>query len=177
TEAVLFPLLTRIAANKKQGFKIIYIAPLKALLNDLAIRILPYTKMCYMEAFKWHGDVSQSEKIEQMVFPSDVLMTTPESLEAILIRKANWQEVFSNLEAIVIDEAHYFALAERGAHLISILERLQIELHQSVQRIAVTATIGNPGGLLSWLLGKESEGECLSVKDNSDKVRDFKIHY
>jgi ATP-dependent helicase Lhr and Lhr-like helicase len=177
TEAVLFPLLTRISNSQTSGFKVLYIAPLKALLNDLALRILPYTKMCYMEAFKWHGDVSQADKIEQMVFPSDVLMTTPESLEAILLRKANWQEVFSNLETIVIDEAHYFALTERGSHLLSLLERIQADIGHTIQRIAVTATIGNPEGLLLWLLGTEKEGQCFKVSSKTDKERNFKIHY
>jgi ATP-dependent helicase Lhr and Lhr-like helicase len=177
TEAVLFPLLTRISNSKTSGFKLLYIAPLKALLNDLALRILPYTKMCYMEAFKWHGDVSQADKIEQMIFPSDVLMTTPESLEAILLRKANWQEVFGNLETIVIDEAHYFALTERGSHLLSLLERIQADIGHSIQRIAVTATIGNPEDLLLWLLGTERKGKCFKATSKTEKERDFKIHY
>jgi len=73
TEAVLFPLLTRVTADKSSGFKILYIAPLKALLNDLALRVIPYAKMCYLEAFKWHGDVSQAEKVQQMIFPADIL--------------------------------------------------------------------------------------------------------
>lgn len=70
------------ATNKTSGFKVLYIAPLKALLNDLSLRVLPYAEKCYMEAFKWHGDVSQGDKIQQMAFPSDILLTTPESIEA-----------------------------------------------------------------------------------------------
>lgn len=177
TEAVLFPLLTRISAKKSSGFKILYIAPLKALLNDLALRVVPYAKMCYKEAFKWHGDVSQGDKIQQMLFPSDILLTTPESLEAILLRKANWNKVFENLETIVIDEAHYFALTERGSHLIALLERITSGIQKQPQRIAVTATIGNPEELLQWLMGNRPGGISIKVKNTTDKQRDFRIQH
>jgi ATP-dependent helicase Lhr and Lhr-like helicase len=177
TEAVLFPLLTRLAGKKTPGFKVLFIAPLKALLNDLADRVLPLAEKCYLEAFKWHGDVSQDDKIQQMRFPSDILLTTPESLEAILLRRANKEEVFKNLETIVIDEAHYFALTERGSHLVAILERLGVYVQKPPQRIAVTATIGNPEGLLEWLLGDKTNGMCISVKAREAKEKDFKIQY
>jgi ATP-dependent Lhr-like helicase len=177
TEAVLFPLLTRITSNKSSGFKILYIAPLKALLNDLALRVIPYAKMCYLEAFKWHGDVSQGEKVQQMIFPSDILLTTPESIEAILLRKPDWRDVFRNLETIVIDEAHYFALTERGSHLVSLLERLEAELKRQPQRIAITATIGNPDELLKWLMSNRKGGESIRVENTTTKDRDFKIQY
>lgn len=177
TEAVLFPLLTRIASNNSTGFKVLYIAPLKALLNDLALRVIPYAKMCYKEAFKWHGDVSQGEKVKQMLFPSDILLTTPESIEAILLRKPNWVEVFQHLETIVIDEAHYFALTERGSHLISLLQRIECDLKKQPQRIAVSATIGNPDDLLSWLIGDKPDGKRIQVTAKAEKERDFMIHY
>jgi ATP-dependent helicase Lhr and Lhr-like helicase len=177
TEAVLFPLLTRISATKSSGFKVLYIAPLKALLNDLALRVIPYAKMCYLEAFKWHGDVSQGDKVQQMLFPSDILLTTPESIEAILLRKSNWREVFENLETIVVDEAHYFALTERGSHLISLLERIEAEIKRQPQRIAVTATIGNPNELLGWLMGNRAGGQRIRVESRTQKERDFKVRY
>jgi ATP-dependent Lhr-like helicase len=177
TEAVLFPLLTRISSQKSSGFKVLYIAPLKALLNDLALRVVPYAKRCYLEAFKWHGDVSQAEKVQQMIFPADILLTTPESIEAILLRKPNWEHVFGNLETIVIDEAHYFAQTERGAHLLSILARMEAGIKLQPQRIAVTATIGNRDELLGWLMGDRSGGECIKGTVVNIKERDFKVHY
>jgi ATP-dependent Lhr-like helicase len=177
TEAVLFPLLTRIASNKSSGFKVLYIAPLKALLNDLALRVIPYAQMCYQEAFKWHGDVSQGDKVQQMLFPSDILLTTPESIEAILLRKSNWKDVFQHLETIVIDEAHYFALTERGSHLISLLQRIESDIKKQPQRIAVSATIGNPDDLLYWLIGNRPDGKRIYVSGKTDKKRDFMIHY
>jgi ATP-dependent Lhr-like helicase len=176
TEAVLFPLLTRLAARKSTGFRVLYIAPLKALLNDLELRVVPYAERCYLKAFKWHGDVGQAEKIQEMIFPSDILLTTPESLEAILLRRANWTEVFGNLETVVIDEGHYFALTERGAHLISLIRRVEMGINKRSQLIAVSATVGNPDELLSWLLGASRHGRVIKV-DGADKERDFEIKY
>lgn len=175
TEAVVFPLITRISLTQSQGFKVLYIAPLKALLNDLELRIVPYAKMCYLEAFKWHGDVGQAEKVQQMLYPSDILLTTPESIEAILLRKSNWAEAFQNLETIVIDEAHYFALTERGAHLISLLERIEAGIKKSPQRIAVSATVGNPSELLNWLMSGRPEGTIIKQESKSEKKKDYLI--
>lgn len=177
TEAVLFPLLSRIKPDKNAGFKVLYIAPLKALLNDLALRIIPYAEKCYMKAFKWHGDVGQGEKIKQMIFPADILLTTPESIEAILLRRANWEEVFANLETVVIDEAHYFALSERGSHLVSLLERIDKQIGRLPQRIAVTATVGNGDELLQWIVGKRTNGINIKVESKTEKQRDFLVQY
>ena len=108
-------------------------------------------------------------------FPVRYTFTTPESLEAILLRKANWKDVFENLETIVIDEAHYFALTERGSHLISLLERIVSGIKKQPQRIAVTATVGNPDELLQWLIGNQMGGESVRVKNTTDQKRDFRI--
>jgi len=177
TEAVLFPLLTRIVGTKTPGYRILYIAPLKALLNDLFIRVETYAKKCSVEAFKWHGDVSQGEKVEQMLYPGQILLTTPESIEAILLCKANWHQVFANLETIVIDEAHYFAQTERGAHLMALLERIGEGIGKIPQRVAVTATIGNPDELLQWLTANRPGGIPIKANRSTPKERDFLVEF
>ena len=178
TEAVLFPVLTKAAENKAGGVRVLYIAPLKALLNDIELRADKYAQACGLRAFKWHGDVSQKDKVNQMLFPAELMLTTPESLEAILLRKGNWNEVFNQLQSVIIDEAHSFALAERGLHLISLLERLENELKVVPQRIGITATIGNPDKLLEWLLGrKRRAGKRIYVKAAAEKEKDFILHY
>jgi ATP-dependent Lhr-like helicase len=122
--------------------------------------------------------VSQTEKLKQLTFPSELLLTTPESLEAILLRKANWNQLFNNLQSIIIDESHYFALTERGSHLLSLLERLEHEIKATPQRIGATATIGNPDELLKWLSGKNrASGKKIFAKSKKEKVKDFKIHF
>lgn len=178
TEAVLFPTLSRVSKNKKEGIRILYLAPLKALLNNIDKRAEEYTKECGLHSFKWHGDVSQTKKVNEFNDPSELLLTTPESLEAILLRKSNWNEVFKNLESIIIDETHNFASGDRGIHLLSILERLEYELEQTPQRIAVTATIGNPDDMLIWLAGKKrNKGKRIYATSKTDKEKDFKVHF
>ena len=178
TEAVLFPTLSRVAKNKETGIRILYLAPLKALLNNIDIRAKIYSELCGLHAFKWHGDVSQNKKINEFNNPSQLLLTTPESLEAILIRKSNWAEIFKNLETIIIDETHNFASGDRGSHLLSLLERLEYSLEKLPQRIAVTATIGNPDEMLKWLAGKKRKpGQRVFAKSIIEKEKDFKLYF
>jgi ATP-dependent Lhr-like helicase len=178
TEAVFFPVLSRISGTKFEGIRVLYLAPLKALLNDIEYRAKEYANACGLEAFKWHGDVNQAQKVAQTYFPAQILLTTPESLEAILLRKANWYEMFANLETVIIDEAHSFAQSERGSHLISLLERLQYEIKKTPQRIAITATIGNPADLLRWMLGQKiAEGREVRVNNKPQKQIDIEVYF
>ncbi len=178
TEAVLFPCFTKASQNKANSVQILYLAPLRALLNDIEIRAKKYAEDCGLQCFKWHGDVSQKDKINAFNFPSQVLLTTPESLEAILLRKAGWQQFFSELQSIIIDEAHNFAAVDRGSHLVSLLERLESKINHQPQRIAVTATIGNPLEMLKWLAGTRKEiGKRIFVDSSSEKERNFKIQF
>ena len=178
TEAVLFPTLTRAAKEKANSVQILYLATLRALLNDIEIRAIEYSSVCGLHSFKWHGDVSQKEKINTFQNPSQVLLTTPESLEAILLRKAGWQQFFSDLQTIIIDEAHNFAGVDRGSHLVSLLERLESKINHQPQRIAVTATIGNPQEMLQWLSGSRRRiGKRIFVDSLTRKEKDFKIQF
>lgn len=177
TEAVLFPLLTKIAPLKREpGVRILYLAPLRALLNNLELRIQEYASVCGLEAFKWHGDVNQAEKLEALQRPPQVLITTPESVEAILLRKASWRAFFAPLTAVVIDEAHSFAFGDRGGHLLSLLERLEDACDESAQRVAVTATIGNPDEMLRWLAGRRTPGRRVKV-DGQKPQQDYRLHF
>ena len=94
TEAVLFPTLTRAAQHKRPSVQILYLAPLRALLNDIELRAKKYAEASGLQCFKWHGDVGQKKKIDELSNPSQLLLTTPESLEAILLRKAGWHRFF-----------------------------------------------------------------------------------
>ena len=176
TEAVLFPVLTHAALRKKTSVQILYLAPLRALLNDIELRANEYATACGLHCFKWHGDVSQKEKIEELNNPSQLLLTTPESLEAILLRKAGWHQFFSELGVIIIDESHNFSSCDRGSHLISLLERLESSINKRPQRIAITATVGNPEKMLQWLAGANRKiGKRIHVNSTVEKEKDFQI--
>ncbi|WP_326723502.1 DEAD/DEAH box helicase [Streptomyces sp. NBC_00243] len=154
TEAACFPLLSRMAREKWDGTSVLYVCPLKALLNNLLPRLETYTSWLGRTASLWHGDVSQTRRKRILRERPDVLLTTPESLEAMLVSaNVDHRAFFSGLRAIVVDEVHAFAGDDRGWHLLAVLERLERVAGRPVQRVGLSATVGNPEELLTWLQG------------------------
>jgi len=154
TEAAMFPLLSRMAAEDWQGVSVLYVCPLRALLNNLQPRIDGYCRWLGRTAAVWHGDVTQGQRKKILVDRPDVLLTTPESLESMLVStKVDPRVLFSGLRAVVVDEIHAFAGDDRGWHLLAVLERLSRVAERPLQRIGLSATVGNPADLLAWLQG------------------------
>ncbi|MFD9615996.1 DEAD/DEAH box helicase [Streptomyces virginiae] len=154
TEAASFPLLSRMAQEQWTGTSVLYVCPLKALLNNLLPRLEAYTSWLGRSAALWHGDVPQGQRKRILRERPDVLLTTPESLEAMLVSaNVDHRSFFSGLRAIVVDEVHAFAGDDRGWHLLAVLERLERVVGQPVQRVGLSATVGNPEELLGWLQG------------------------
>ncbi|MFC0006580.1 DEAD/DEAH box helicase [Micromonospora siamensis] len=154
TEAAVFPLLSRMAQENWSGTSVLYVCPLKALLNNLLPRLEAYTGWLGRRAALWHGDVTMGRRRKILQERPDVLLTTPESLESMLVSTAvDHQEFFRHLQAIVVDEVHAFAGDDRGWHLLAVLERLTRVAGRPVQRIGLSATVGNPDDLLHWLQG------------------------
>mgnify|MGYP003607843038 FL=1 len=154
TEAAVFPLLSRMAAEDWQGVSVLYVCPLRALLNNLTPRIDGYCQWLGRTAAVWHGDVGQPQRQRILLHRPDILLTTPESLEAMLVStKVDPRLLFSGLQAIVVDEIHAFAGDDRGWHLLAVLERLSRIAGRDLQRIGLSATVGNPDELLFWLQG------------------------
>ncbi|MGI5198562.1 DEAD/DEAH box helicase [Streptomyces sp. CA-288835] len=157
TEAACFPLLSRMAQEKWDGTSVLYVCPLKALLNNLLPRLETYTSWLGRTAALWHGDVTHSRRKRILRERPDVLLTTPESLEAMLVSaNVDHQAFFSGLRAIVVDEVHAFAGDDRGWHLLAVLERLERVAGRPVQRVGLSATVGNPEELLTWLQGAKA---------------------
>ena len=154
TEAAMFPLLTAMDTRRWSGLSVIYVCPLKALLNNLLPRLSGYANWLGRRVAIWHGDVGASARQRLLRDPPDVLLTTPESLEAMLISmKVSHGELFSGVRAIVVDEVHAFAGDDRGWHLLAVLERLTQVTGRPIQRVGLSATVGNPSELLGWLQG------------------------
>ncbi|NKZ05449.1 DEAD/DEAH box helicase [Actinomadura latina] len=154
TEAAVFPLLSAMAAQNWTGLSIVYVCPLKALLNNLLPRLETYAAWLGRRVALWHGDVSQPRRRRIIADPPDILLTTPESLESMLVSvKVDHDRLFKGLHAVVVDEVHAFAGDDRGWHLIAVLERLTRIAGRPLQRIGLSATVGNPGDLLAWLQG------------------------
>ena len=152
TEAALFPLLSDLVEHEGDGVGLIYVAPIKALLNNQAERLGTLTEMVGLRRFLWHGDVTASRKQAFVREPADVLMTTPESLEVMLLSsRFPEKRLFADLRSVVIDEVHALAGTDRGAHLMSVLERVVRLGRHDVQRAGLSATVGNPEEILAWL--------------------------
>jgi ATP-dependent helicase Lhr and Lhr-like helicase len=164
TEAAVFPLLTAMETQGWSGISVIYVSPLKALLNNLLPRLETYAGWLGRRVAIWHGDVTASARQRILREPPDVLLTTPESLEAMLISlKVEHGRLFTDLRAIVIDEVHAFAGDDRGWHLLAVLERLTRVAGRPIQRIGLSATVGNPADLLGWLQGSGGDNRSAVV--------------
>lgn len=144
TEAAFFPILTMLSEAPAQSVGALYIAPLKALINDQFGRITEVAQNAGIPVWAWHGDVSQTRKKKLLERPSGILQITPESLEAMLIRKqADIARLFGDLRFIVIDEIHSLMRGDRGAQTICLIERLTRKSGADPRRIGLSATIGD----------------------------------
>ncbi|MFD3910747.1 DEAD/DEAH box helicase [Streptomyces sp. NPDC058603] len=154
TEAACFPLLSRMHSSQWTGTSVLYLCPLKALLNNLLPRVETYSSWLGRRAALWHGDTTSGARKRILADRPDVLLTTPESLEAMLVSvNVDHASFFSGLRAVVVDEIHAFAGDDRGWHLLAVLERLQRVVGRPLQRVGLSATVGNPDELLTWLQG------------------------
>ena len=154
TEAALFPLLSRMDAEDLAPTSVIYLAPIRALLNNQAARLDRLTGLLGRRAMVWHGDVGASARKRFIREPCDVLATTPESLEAMLLSRKNpGVALLGNVAAVVVDEVHAFAGDDRGAHLSALLERVSRIARRDVQRVGLSATVGDPEAIATWLAG------------------------
>nr|WP_198679562.1 DEAD/DEAH box helicase [Thermomonospora amylolytica] len=154
TEAAAFPLLSRMASEGWGAPSLLYLAPLKALLNNLLPRLETYAGWLGRRAALWHGDVTSGKRAALLRDAPDVLLTTPESLESMLVStKVDHDRWFSGLQCVVVDEVHAFADDDRGWHLLAVLERLTRVAGRPLQRVGLSATVGNPAELLRWLQG------------------------
>lgn len=176
TEAAFLPLLTRYGehAGSADGFAILYVSPLKALINDQHRRLESLCEGSGVLLHKWHGDVSADAKTRARKRPSGVVLITPESLEALLVRRGGEvAQMFSRLDAVVIDELHAFIGTERGMQLQSILNRIEVATARDrIDRIGLSATLGDLSLAAEALRpGKGASVTIVEGKDEGNGVR------
>lgn len=179
TEAAFLPLLSRMLTEEWRGLSLLYVCPLRALLNNLHPRLERYAGFVGRRAGLWHGDVADSVRRKILADPPDVLLTTPESIEVMLTsRRVDRPWLFGHLRAVVIDELHAFAGDDRGWHLLSVLERVSRFAGRDVQRIGLSATIGNPEALLEWLAGSSAgPRRVVSAPQGAAAEADVKVDH
>lgn len=173
TEAAFLPVLTELWENPSASVGVLYISPLKALINDQFERLEELLEEADIPVTKWHGDASPTQKKKLLQNPRGVMQTTPESLESLLIRNSSGAyRLFSDLRFVIIDEVHYFMDSDRGLQLLSVLERLQRIIGSEPRRIGLSATLGDPANAKEWLsMGSSAVCTAPSVKEKGRKVR------
>ncbi|AXS39790.1 DEAD/DEAH box helicase [Breoghania sp. L-A4] len=152
TEAAFLPVLTRIANHEGGGLSALYIGPLKALINDQFRRLEPLCDRLDIPVVRWHGDAPSGAKTKVLRNPSGIALITPESIEALFVRKPDAVRcLFGALDFIVIDELHAFLQGPRGLHLASLLRRIDAFADKRARRIGLSATIGDLTIAARWL--------------------------
>jgi ATP-dependent Lhr-like helicase len=166
TEAAMFPVLTQILTEPRPGLSTLYLCPLRALLNNLHLRLERYARHCGLRVGLWHGDIGSAARARIREDPPEILLTTPESLEAMLLSvRTDHQGLFRNLRTVIVDEVHAFGGDDRGWHLLGVLERLCAVAGRDLQRIGLSATVGDPGRLIDWLVGSSTAPRRVVAPD------------
>ena len=161
TEAAFFPILTLFDEDPPASIGALYIGPLKALINDQFLRLGDLCEEAHIPVWHWHGDVAASHKRKLMKEPSGILQITPESLEALLMHKhAAVPRLFGDLRFVVIDEVHSLLRGDRGGQTLCLIERLSRMAGVDPRRIGLSATIGDPEHVGSFLASGTGRG-CI----------------
>ena len=179
TEAAFFPAVSDLYENPCPSVGILYISPLKALINDQFVRLEEVLAYGGIPLTKWHADASIAQKKRLLRQPQGILQTTPESLEAMLARgKEEVQTLFSHLRYVIIDEVHYFMEEERGAQLLCILQRIQRLTGNEPRRIGLSATLASYEDGKRWLeKGTRRLCQAPTLTGEKRKLRLWMGHY
>lgn len=187
TEAAFLPLLTRLwqgqtpnscadapyLAPSPRGV-ILYVAPVKALINDQVERLHVFCERMDIPVYPWHGDVGQTPRKRFFADPRGVVLITPESLESMLFRRGpELRSLFATLEAVVVDELHAFIGNVRGRQLQSLLHRMEGQLERRVQRIGLSATLGDMGLAAEFL--RPGHGPAVHILTSAGEKRNLQL--
>lgn len=172
TEAAFLPILTNLLKESDPAC-VLYVSPLKALINDQWDRLEELCNALGIPVIPWHGDISDSKKKRFLKKPEGVLLITPESLEALLMNRGHGiAGLLAGLRYIVVDELHAFIGTERGKQLQSLLHRVEFVLKRKVPRIGLSATLGDMALAANYLrpVG-EQDVELIVSKEGGQELK------
>lgn len=174
TEAAFLPIASQVAPTADNGVQVLALSPLKALINDQHRRLEDICGVVDVPVHRWHGDVPDGAKAKVRSHPSGVLLITPESLEALMMRRPDKIiSMFGNLQYVVIDEFHAFLGTERGMQLMSLLARLETVATGPVRRVGLSATIGDLPAAAAVL--RPSQPNNVAILQSSSKSRRLQL--
>lgn len=176
TEAAFLPILSIVEKDAQKDLKVIYISPLKALINNQFSRIQKLCEHIQIDIHRWHGDINVYQKKKLIRNPSGILQITPESIESLLInRTEHLYNLFSQLSFIVIDEIHSFIGKDRGVHLRSVLSRLAYYTPQRPRIVAISATITNFELVKYWINPFPNQDVCVIEEEHNNKELQYSL--
>ncbi|HXW67829.1 MAG TPA: DEAD/DEAH box helicase [Thermoplasmata archaeon] len=150
TEAAILPLLSQRLASPSPPISTLYVTPLRALNRDLEHRLVSIAREVGLTAAVRHGDTTAAARLAQSKSPPDLLLTTPETLQILLVGR-RLREGLRHVRTVIVDEIHELVGSDRGAQLALTLERLDAWTGRSVRRIGLSATVGNPQEVARFL--------------------------
>lgn len=174
TEAAFFPALTRsFSAASGLGVSILYVSPLKALINDQFLRLQDVCNRMQLSLVRWHGDAPQGDKHRLLKRPNGIILITPESIEALFLRRTtDVSKLLGFLQFIVVDELHSFLQGARGLHLFALLQRIDAISQHRPRRIGLSATLGDLSTAAAWLRHERPESvEIVTDSGGSPELR------
>jgi ATP-dependent Lhr-like helicase len=179
TEAAFFPVISQMLTEAWTGLSVLYVSPIRALLNNQEERVQRYFQLVGRKAACWHGDTTQGDKRRMLAEPPDCLLTTPESLEVLLVStKIDHRQFFQNVHTVIIDELHAFAGDDRGWHLLSVLSRIRRFADRDIQRVGLSATVGNPEAMLNWLSsGSARDKQVIRAEPTASSRPEVQLDY
>jgi ATP-dependent helicase Lhr and Lhr-like helicase len=174
TEAAFLPIFSKLVDSPKNGVQVLYLSPLKALINDQHQRLSELGERLEIPVHPWHGDVDSGKKQRVLKHPTGILLITPESLEAMLTRRGHELiQIFAALQYVVVDELHSFIGTERGQQLRSLLHRLEQALDRRVPRIGLSATLGEMNLAKNYL--RSGEADSVQLIQSSEEGQEIKL--
>ncbi|MEI6091064.1 MAG: DEAD/DEAH box helicase [bacterium] len=174
TEAAYLPILSEVLNNPNKGIRVLYISPLKALINDQYIRLEQLCEFINIPITPWHGDISSSKKKNLIKNPEGILLITPESLEAIIINYGNRViNLFEELSYVILDEMHTFLDTERGKQVQSLLCRLDYSIGRKVRKIGLSATIGDMDVAKNFINNKDKDS--VIIIESKKMIRNIQL--
>jgi len=171
TEAAFLPILTDLEDNPSSSISVLYLGPLKALINDQFQRLDALLEHAGVDVWPWHGDVGQGVKRRALQMHRGVMQTTPESLEGFFVyRKEHLARLFTDLRYVVIDEVHAFMSSDRGRQVLCQLARLERLVGCHPRRVGLSATLGDYGLAEVWLQGGTAQ-QVTTIEDHGQGRR------
>ncbi|AWR95028.1 DEAD/DEAH box helicase [Acidianus brierleyi] len=174
TEAALLPVLSQMIESNAKPVSLIYITPLKALINDITFRVDWWASRLDFLVSRKHGEVPQKEKNMRLKKVPHILITTPEGLEIDLDWASRFREFYKNVKWVIVDEIHELVNSKRGIQLSILLERLKEFSNFDFQRIGLSATVANEDLISSFLFGSSSRNPSI-VRISDSKNFELRI--